>query len=125
MGILSRLGLGLKFKTSCGDAGYRTLASALPFELHLKETALKEHCQVLSCLGINELQLVLQESRGLEYLHEKENSHIIKSSNVLLFKDDVVAKIAEFDLSNQALDMAARLHSTRVLGTFSYHPPVP
>ncbi|KAL0284450.1 UNVERIFIED_CONTAM: putative receptor-like protein kinase [Sesamum angustifolium] len=31
--------------------------------------------------------------------------------------------IADFDLSNQAPDMAARLHSTRVLGTFGYHAP--
>ncbi|CAA6653940.1 unnamed protein product [Spirodela intermedia] len=46
----------------------------------------------------------------------------IKSSNVLIF-DDEVAKIADFDLSNQAPDMAARLHSTRVLGTFGYHAP--
>ncbi|KAG5555394.1 hypothetical protein RHGRI_012812 [Rhododendron griersonianum] len=29
----------------------------------------------------------------------------------------------DFDLSNQAPDMAARLHSTRVLGTFGYHAP--
>nr|XP_027188646.1 pto-interacting protein 1-like [Cicer arietinum] len=54
-------------------------------------------------------------ARGLKYLHEKADPHIshedIKSSNVLIFDDDV-AKIAYFDLSNQALDMAARLHST-------------
>ncbi|XP_033146214.1 pto-interacting protein 1 [Brassica rapa] len=31
-------------------------------------------------------------------------------------------KIAEFDLSNES-DMAARLHSSRILGTFSYHAP--
>ncbi|XP_047307872.1 pto-interacting protein 1-like [Impatiens glandulifera] len=65
-------------------------------------------------------------AKGLEYLHEKANPHIIhrdiRSSNVLLFDDDV-AKIADFDLSNQAPDMAARLHSTRVLGTFGYHAP--
>ncbi|KAG6494622.1 pto-interacting protein 1-like [Zingiber officinale] len=65
-------------------------------------------------------------AKGLEYLHEKAQPHIIhrdiKSSNVLLFDDDV-AKIADFDLSNQAPDMAARLHSTRVLGTFGYHAP--
>ncbi|KAJ1399069.1 Protein kinase domain [Sesbania bispinosa] len=37
----------------------------------------------------------------------------IKSSNIMLFNDDV-AKIADFDLSNQAPD-------ARVLGTFGYH----
>ncbi|KAE8718353.1 PTI1-like tyrosine-protein kinase 3 [Hibiscus syriacus] len=44
------------------------------------------------------------------------------SSNVLLF-EDFKAKIADFNLSNQSPDMAARLHSTRVLGTFGYHAP--
>ncbi|KAL8473193.1 hypothetical protein ACS0TY_030134 [Phlomoides rotata] len=36
---------------------------------------------------------------------------------------DYKAKIADFNLSNQAPDMAARLHSTRVLGAFGYHAP--
>ncbi|KAJ8623545.1 hypothetical protein MRB53_032074 [Persea americana] len=70
------------------------------------------------------VKIAVGAAKGLEYLHEK--AHIIhrdiKSSNVLLFDDDV-AKIADFDLSNQAPDMAARLHSTRVLGTFGYHAP--
>ncbi|KAG9459837.1 hypothetical protein H6P81_004345 [Aristolochia fimbriata] len=65
-------------------------------------------------------------ARGLEYLHEKVQTPIvhrdIRSSNVLLF-DDFVAKIADFNLSNQSMDSAARLHSTRVLGTFGYHAP--
>ncbi|PPD70986.1 hypothetical protein GOBAR_DD32132 [Gossypium barbadense] len=38
-------------------------------------------------------------------------------------REDFKAKIADFNLSNQAPDMAARLHSTRVLGTFGYHAP--
>ncbi|PRQ45071.1 putative protein kinase RLK-Pelle-RLCK-VIII family [Rosa chinensis] len=72
------------------------------------------------------VKIAVGAARGLEYLHEKAVPHIIhrdiKSSNVLIFDDDV-AKIADFDLSNQAPDMAARLHSTRVLGTFGYHAP--
>ncbi|KAI7754394.1 hypothetical protein M8C21_012561, partial [Ambrosia artemisiifolia] len=60
---------------------------------------------------------------GLEYLHEKAQPHTIhhdiKSSIVLLFDDDI-AKIVDFDLSNQALDMAARLHSTRFLAKTIY-----
>ncbi|KAL2239101.1 UNVERIFIED_CONTAM: Pto-interacting protein 1 [Sesamum indicum] len=72
------------------------------------------------------VKIAVAAAKGLEYLHEKAEPHIvhrdIKSSNVLIFDDDV-AKIADFDLSNQAPDMAARLHSTRVLGTFGYHAP--
>ncbi|PSS36292.1 Protein kinase [Actinidia chinensis var. chinensis] len=65
-------------------------------------------------------------ARGLEYLHEKIQPPIvhrdIRSSNVLLF-DDFLSKIADFSLTNQSSDTAARLHSTRVLGTFGYHAP--
>nr|KYP57738.1 Serine/threonine-protein kinase PBS1 [Cajanus cajan] len=72
------------------------------------------------------VKIAVGAAKGLEYLHEKAEIHIIhryiKSSNILLFDDDV-AKIADFDLSNQAPDAAARLHSTRVLGTFGYHAP--
>ncbi|KAI5067082.1 hypothetical protein GOP47_0018210 [Adiantum capillus-veneris] len=72
------------------------------------------------------VKIAVGAARGLEYLHEKMQPPIIhrdiRSSNVLLF-DDFTAKIADFNLSNQAPDMAARLHSTRVLGTFGYHAP--
>lgn len=65
-------------------------------------------------------------AKGLEYLHEKVQPPIvhrdIRSSNVLVF-DDFLSKIADFNLSNQSSDTAARLHSTRVLGTFGYHAP--
>ena len=65
-------------------------------------------------------------AKGLEFLHEKCQPSIvhrdIRSSNVLLF-DDFLAKIADFSITNQSSDTAARLHSTRVLGTFGYHAP--
>ncbi|KAL8467420.1 hypothetical protein ACS0TY_030893 [Phlomoides rotata] len=65
-------------------------------------------------------------AKGLDFLHEKCQPSIvhrdIRSSNILLF-DDFLAKIADFSLTNQSSDTAARLHSTRVLGTFGYHAP--
>ncbi|XP_051149731.1 PTI1-like tyrosine-protein kinase 3 isoform X2 [Andrographis paniculata] len=75
---------------------------------------------------LQRVRIAVDAARGLEYLHEKVRPSIIhrdiRSSNVLLF-EDYKAKIADFNLSNQAPDMAARLHSTRVLGTFGYHAP--
>ncbi|KAF8684311.1 hypothetical protein HU200_044362 [Digitaria exilis] len=65
-------------------------------------------------------------ARGLEYLHEKVQPPIVhrdvRSSNVLLF-DGYDSKLADFNLTSQPPDGAARLHSTRVLGTFGYHAP--
>ncbi|KAG7025284.1 PTI1-like tyrosine-protein kinase 3 [Cucurbita argyrosperma subsp. argyrosperma] len=62
------------------------------------------------------VRIAVDAAKGLEYLHEKVQPAIIhrdiRSSNVLLF-EDFKAKIADFNLSNQAPDMAARLHSTR------------
>ncbi|XP_010457811.1 PREDICTED: PTI1-like tyrosine-protein kinase 1 [Camelina sativa] len=75
---------------------------------------------------ITRVKIAVEAARGLEYLHEKSQPPVIhrdiRSSNVLLF-EDYKAKIADFNLSNQAPDNAARLHSTRVLGTFGYHAP--
>ncbi|CAL0320681.1 unnamed protein product [Lupinus luteus] len=75
---------------------------------------------------IQRVRIAVGAARGLEYLHEKVQPAVIhrdiRSSNVLIF-EDFKAKIADFNLSNQSPDMAARLHSTRVLGTFGYHAP--
>lgn len=75
---------------------------------------------------LTRIKIAIDAARGLEYLHEKVKPSVIhrdiRSSNVLIF-EDYKAKIADFNLSNQSPDMAARLHSTRVLGTFGYHAP--
>ncbi|CAN8285389.1 unnamed protein product [Cochlearia groenlandica] len=75
---------------------------------------------------ITRVKIAVEAARGLEYLHEKVQPPVIhrdiRSSNVLVL-EDYQAKIADFNLSNQSPDNAARLHSTRVLGTFGYHAP--
>ncbi|KAJ9559452.1 hypothetical protein OSB04_014066 [Centaurea solstitialis] len=92
----------------CVDCGWKVVKHAEPVP-------------VLS--WFQRVKIAVGAAKGLKYLHEKDIIHKdIKSSNVLLFDDDV-AKIADFDLSNQSPNMAARLHSTRGLGTFGYHAP--
>ncbi|ANM61819.1 Protein kinase superfamily protein [Arabidopsis thaliana] len=75
---------------------------------------------------ITRVKIAVEAARGLEYLHEKVQPQVIhrdiRSSNILLF-DDYQAKIADFNLSNQSPDNAARLQSTRVLGSFGYYSP--
>ncbi|CAN1144381.1 Probable protein kinase At2g41970 [Linum perenne] len=72
------------------------------------------------------VKIAFGAAKGLEYLHEKCQPPIVhrdvRSSNVLLF-DDFTSKIADFNISSASSDTAARLHSTRVLGTFGYHAP--
>ncbi|CAH8356112.1 unnamed protein product [Eruca vesicaria subsp. sativa] len=56
------------------------------------------------------VRVAVDAAKGLEYLHEQVQPPVIhrdiRSSNVLLF-EDFKAKIADFNLSNQAPDMAA------------------
>uniref|UniRef100_A0A251TAK4 Protein kinase domain-containing protein n=1 Tax=Helianthus annuus TaxID=4232 RepID=A0A251TAK4_HELAN len=71
------------------------------------------------------LKIATGAARGLQYLHETAQPQIIhrniKSSNILLF-DNHVAKIGDFDLSNQTPDMSERTNSTRAFN-FGSHAP--
>ncbi|KAG0492749.1 hypothetical protein HPP92_005887 [Vanilla planifolia] len=75
---------------------------------------------------IQRVKIAYGAAKGLEFLHEKVQPPIVhrdvRSSNVLLF-DNFESKMSDFNLTNQSPDTAARLHSTRVLGTFGYHAP--
>lgn len=110
MGV-SFLDEGIKFLLLYSDAGRKGVQGAEP------GPALNWNQRVKIAFGA---------AKGLEYLHEKVQPSVVhrdvRSSNVLLF-DDYSAKIADFNLTNQSSDTAARLHSTRVLGTFGYHAP--
>ncbi|KAH6799598.1 hypothetical protein C2S51_036082 [Perilla frutescens var. frutescens] len=69
-------------------------------------------------------KISIEAAKGLNYIHQKAHIHLaMKSSNVLLFEDNDVAKIADFGLSNRAADMTQRLTSTLFLGTVGYHAP--
>ncbi|KAG2309046.1 hypothetical protein Bca52824_028794 [Brassica carinata] len=69
------------------------------------------------------VKIAVGAAKGLEYLHEKEVIHRdIKSSNILLVDDDV-AKIADFDPSDQNPDMAVRPHCCRGLGASNFKAP--
>ncbi|GFP88431.1 pto-interacting protein 1 [Phtheirospermum japonicum] len=56
------------------------------------------------------VKIAVNAAKGLEYIHEQAQIHYdIKSTNVLLFDDYSVAKIADFGLSSQTTEMAGRL----------------
>ncbi|XP_071698289.1 probable protein kinase At2g41970 isoform X2 [Rutidosis leptorrhynchoides] len=75
---------------------------------------------------VQRVKIAYGAARGLQYLHEKVDPPIVhcdvRSSNVLVF-ENYESKIADFSFSNLSSDTAARLQSTRVLGTFGYHAP--
>ncbi|KAG8387810.1 hypothetical protein BUALT_Bualt02G0059800 [Buddleja alternifolia] len=81
------------------------------------------HNQVRFCQRV---KIAFGAAKGLEYLHEKAQPPSIhgdfQSSNVMISDDDV-AKITDFELSNQAFYTETRLDSFRVLVTFGYQCP--
>nr|GEY37564.1 receptor-like serine/threonine-protein kinase ALE2 isoform X3 [Tanacetum cinerariifolium] len=66
------------------------------------------------------LKIALGAARGLAYLHEDANPHVIhrdfKAGNVLL-KDDFTPKVSDFGLAREAIEGTQHI-STRVMGTF-------
>lgn len=71
------------------------------------------------------VKIALGAARGLAYLHEDSNPHVIhrdfKGSNVLL-EDDFTPKVSDFGLAREATE-GSQLISTRVMGTFGYVAP--
>ena len=66
------------------------------------------------------MKIALGAARGLAYLHEDSNPHVIhrdfKGSNILL-EDDFTPKVTDFGLAREATNGINPI-STRVMGTF-------
>ncbi|OEL29659.1 Receptor-like serine/threonine-protein kinase ALE2, partial [Dichanthelium oligosanthes] len=71
------------------------------------------------------MKIALGAARGLAYLHEDSNPHVIhrdfKASNILL-EEDFTPKVTDFGLAREASN-ATQPISTRVMGTFGYVAP--
>ncbi|CAI8602771.1 unnamed protein product [Vicia faba] len=70
-------------------------------------------------------KIALGAARGLAYLHEDSNPHVIhrdfKTGNVLL-EDDFTPKVSDFGLAREATEGSQSV-PTRVVGTFGYVAP--
>ncbi|KAG8072910.1 hypothetical protein GUJ93_ZPchr0006g43961 [Zizania palustris] len=71
------------------------------------------------------MKIALGAARGLAYLHEDSNPHVIhrdfKGSNILL-EEDFTPKVTDFGLAREATNGTLPI-STRVMGTFGYVAP--
>ncbi|KAL0341628.1 UNVERIFIED_CONTAM: Receptor-like protein kinase FERONIA [Sesamum calycinum] len=111
----------------CADGGVQVLAyehapnlrDILHGRRHAKGT---EPHPVLS--WNQRVKIAVGVAEGLEYLHEKGQIHSdIKSSNIVIFYDYNVAKVADFKLPNDSSDVAERYYCSGVGGNFGYHAP--
>ncbi|KAK4428131.1 Receptor-like protein kinase FERONIA [Sesamum alatum] len=111
----------------CADGGVQVLAYEHAPNLRdilrgRRHTKGREPHPVLS--WDQRVKIAVGVAEGLEYLHEKGQIHSdIKSSNVLIFDDYNVAKIADFNLPNDSSGVAERYYCSGVGGNFGYHAP--
>ncbi|KAL7098342.1 hypothetical protein ACP275_09G011000 [Erythranthe tilingii] len=114
----------------CVDGGLRVLAyefapqGSLHDILHGKK-GFKASERGLALSWAQRVKIAVGAAKGLEYIHDKGQIHCdIKSSNVLLFDDYNIAKIADFDLPSQT---TSRIRDTfefiGVIGNFGYIAP--
>ncbi|GJP64818.1 hypothetical protein CLOP_g21763 [Closterium sp. NIES-67] len=116
----------------CSDGAQRVLAfefaahGSLHDILHGRKVARKTDVPPITLSWHQRVKIALGAAKGLEYLHEKANPPLVhksvKSANVLVF-EDFDAKIADFNVANEAPDQGSKMVSTRVLGTFGYNAP--
>ncbi|GJW77189.1 receptor-like serine/threonine-protein kinase ALE2 isoform X2 [Tanacetum coccineum] len=72
-----------------------------------------------------QLKIALGAARGLAYLHEDSNPHVIHrdfKANTVLLEDDFTPKVSDFGLAREATEGSSHI-STRVMGTFGYVAP--
>ncbi|KAJ3675417.1 hypothetical protein LUZ60_004459 [Juncus effusus] len=72
------------------------------------------------------VRVALDIAKGLEYLHERKKPVIVhknvRSCNILLF-EGFRAKVADYDVFNEVVDVNVRPHSVNLLGTLGYTAP--
>ncbi|KAL8041833.1 hypothetical protein ABFX02_09G009500 [Erythranthe guttata] len=112
----------------CVDGGLRALAyefapqGSLHDILHGKK-GFKASERGLALSWAQRVKIAAGAAKGLEYIHDKGQIHRdINSSNVLLFDDYNLAKIADFDLPSRTTSRDT-FHSNGIIGTFGYHAP--
>ncbi|KAL8041831.1 hypothetical protein ABFX02_09G009400 [Erythranthe guttata] len=112
----------------CVDGGLRALAyefapqGSLYDILHGRK-GFKATERGLALSWAQRVKIAVGAAKGLKYIHDKGQSHRdINSSNVLLFDDYNLAKIADFDLPSQTISWIEK-KCTFVMGNLRYLDP--